>query len=165
MPKTYRTYIPQKNGSIEDEWKQCFDKILIAISDGFIPVKINIFTHSPDYKSFLRKREFFIQSITNNFPSACPAVNITVQPPEKAFEVAVEATYIKSGSINVTWKNSGTIPYIILESETAKEVWAAGISSYSFEDNTRIAAEKAFELMSVILGNEGMTPDNLVRQW
>jgi hypothetical protein len=165
MPKTYRTYIPEFKGSIEDEWKQCLDKILVAFSDGLIPVKLNIFADNQELKSFLGTRELFIKSVNDAFRSESPAVNLTAQPPEKPFKVAVEATYISSGSINVTRKEFGSIPYTVLETNIAKEVWAAGISSYSFVDDTRLAAEKAFELVEGILGNEGMTPDNLVRQW
>jgi hypothetical protein len=55
--------------------------------------------------------------------------------------------------------------YVIIESDEGKELWAAGVSSYSFPDDTAKAAGEAFSLMNEILASEGMSFDNLVRQW
>jgi enamine deaminase RidA (YjgF/YER057c/UK114 family) len=165
MPKTYLIYIPTIKGSVEEELIQCLDQIEDPLSKGLIPVKLNIFVDLPDFKTFLKARKSISQSVIDTFTSFCPALNITVHPPEKPWKVVVEALFVPSGSVKVTGKFFNSIPYIILESEAGKELWAGGASSYRHTDDTRAAAEKAFDIMSAILRNEHMTMDNIVRQW
>jgi enamine deaminase RidA (YjgF/YER057c/UK114 family) len=165
MPKAYFAYLPAIAGSVEEEWKLCLNQVKDTCSRGYAPVKLNIFVDSPDFKTFLAIRKTISQSVIDNFGSCCPALNITAHPPEKPWKVSAEASFIILGSINITSKIFHSIPYVLLESGTAKEIWAGGISSYLSPDDTRMAAEKAFSLMVAILENEQMSLDNLVRQW
>jgi hypothetical protein len=165
MPKAYFTYLPEVAGRVEEEWNQCLNQIVSTLKKGYTAVKLNIFVDLPDYSSFLKIRSYIVSQAQSFFGSTCPALNITVHPPEKPFKAAVEATFIPSGSGKVTGKSFNSLSYIVLESDKRKEVWAGGVSSYNSENDTREAANKAFNLMIEILNNEGMTPDNLVRQW
>jgi hypothetical protein len=165
MPKTYIIYLPSVEGSVEEEWKQCLNCIEAAVSDGYIPVKLNIFADLPDFNSLLESRKKILQSALNKFGSGCPAINVTAHPPEKPWKVSVEATFIAKGSIKVTGKQFRGIPYIVLESEGYREVWASGISSFMYPDDTKRAAGDAFTIMVDLLEGENMSLDNLVRQW
>jgi hypothetical protein len=165
MPKTYIIYLPAIEGSLEEELKLCLDQIEDTCSKGFIPVKLNIFVDLPDYESFLKGRGKICAVLNNTFKSGCPAFNITVQPPERPWKVAIEGTFISTGAYAVQMKKHMDFPYIIIESDAGKELWAAGVSSYSFPDDTGKAADKAFSLMNEILESEQMSIDNLVRQW
>ena len=165
MPKAYFVHLPAIEGSMEEELKLCLDQIEDASLKGLIPVKLNIFVGLPDYESFLKGRERIIALLNNTFKSGCPAFNITVQPPEKPWKIAVEGTYISAGANVVHMKKYLEFPCVIIESDAGKELWAAGVSSFSFPDDTRKAAEKAFSLMNEILESEQMSFDNLVRQW
>jgi hypothetical protein len=165
MPKTFYVYLPTAEGSIEEEWGQCLDRILNTCSAGFSPVKLNIFTDLPDFNTFLQKRDQILQSVGTSFKGYIPAINISVHPPEKPWKIAVEVTYVPSGTFKITGKFHSEIPYVIIESGNWKEVWAGGVSSYSFHADTRKAAESAFDLMHAILEKEKMSLNNLVRQW
>lgn len=165
MPKTYFVYLPEIEGSMEEELKLCLDQIGDTCQKGFTPVKLNFFADIPDYESFLKGREKIINILNNTFRSGCPAFNITVQPPEKPWKIAVEGTFITTGAYVVNRKKYIDFPYIIIESDAGKELWAAGVSSYSFPGDTGRAADMAFGLMNDILRSEEMSLDNLVRQW
>ena len=165
MPKTYKIYLPAIEGSVEEEWKLCLNQIENTCQSGYIPVKLNVFIDVPDFKSFLKAREKISQSVSNKFSPCCPALNITAQPPEKPWKVAVEASFIPSDTLKVTGKIFSSIPYLIIESENGKEIWAGGVSSFLYPENTRKASEKAFDLMVAILENERMSLNNLIRQW
>ena len=165
MLKTYFIYYPLSEGNISVEWEQCFKQINKTILSGYQAVKLNIFTDLPDYDAFLSFRRIISKSVFNTYKSYCPALNITVHPPEKPWKIAVEATFILSDSVRISGKKFQDIPYIILESETTKEVWAGGVSSYLYPDDTRRAAEDAFKLMVALLEQEQMTLNHLVRQW
>lgn len=165
MPKSYFIYHPLTVGSVEDEWKQCLKQIEKTRSSGYTPVKLNIFVDQSDFDTFLSTRESISKSVSDTFGGNCPALNITIHPPEKPFKVAVEAAFIISNSVKVTGKSFHSIPYIVLESETGKEIWAGGVSSYLYPDDTKNAAENAFDLMVAILDEEQMSLNHLVRQW
>jgi len=165
MHKTYKIYLPGTEGSIEEEYRQCLEQINETCSSGYIPLKLNFFIDVSDFKIFFRVRSGIFHELTRNFPGSCPAFNVTCHPPEKPWKVTVEGLFIRSESAKVTSKMFGDIPYNIVETRHVKEVWAAGISSYSFPDDTRKAAEHAFDMMVSLLAGEKMSMDNLVRQW
>jgi enamine deaminase RidA (YjgF/YER057c/UK114 family) len=165
MTKRYFVYLPSVEGSLEDEWKQCLQQIILSRSSGYIPVKLNIFIDIPDFESFLEKRKSILQMIFNEFGTVSPTVNISVQPPEKPWKVVVEGTFITGDVSTFTSKSYQSVQYVVLESGDRKEIWAAGVSSYMFPDDTRKAAESAFDIMAGLLANEKMSLDNLVRQW
>jgi hypothetical protein len=133
MPKTFFVYLPTTEGSFEEEWKQCLDRILNACSAGFSPVKLNIFADLPDFETFLQKRTLILQSAGKSLTDYIPAINISVHPPEKPWKISVEATFITSGSMKITGKFYNEIPYVILESGDWKEIWAGGVSSYALD--------------------------------
>lgn len=165
MPKSHFIYLPSVEGSLEEELKSCLDKIKNTCSEGYIPVKLNIFSDIPDFESSREvvKNTGIILSYV--FPSECPAFCITAMPPEKPWKVAIEATLIQDGLYNIHFRRHKGFPYLVLESSNGKELWAAGLSSYTFPGDTRKAAEAAFDLANEILTAEDMTMDNIVRQW
>jgi len=148
-----------------DEYGHCLKQIKETCDSGYSPLKLNFFIDVPDFTSFINARSEIYKSMTGSFGTECPAFNVTCHPPEKPWKVAVEGSYIFSGTVKVTGKMFGGIPYVLLETDSFRELWAAGVSSYSYPDDTRKAAEHAFELMTALLDNEKMTLNNLVRQW
>jgi enamine deaminase RidA (YjgF/YER057c/UK114 family) len=165
MPKKYIIYLPSVEGNIEDEWKQCLLQIVRSSSSGYVPVKLNVFADFSDFDSFLETRQKMLHLLFNEFGSSSPAINISAHPPQKPWKVAVEGTFLTEYAVTVTTKHYQSAQYVLLESGERKEIWAAGISSYMFPDDTKKAAESAFEIMTGLLASESMSLDNLVRQW
>jgi enamine deaminase RidA (YjgF/YER057c/UK114 family) len=165
MHKTCFIYLPETEGNVEEEFTQCLAQIEKTCKSGYTPVKLNFFIDVPDYESLLGTRSVIHKKVTAIFEDICPSFNITCHPPEKPWKVTVEGSFIKSGSVKVAGKKFKEIPYIILETDSCRELWAAGVSSYSFPDDTSKAAENAFDLMMAILDREKMSLNNLVRQW
>ncbi|MBG0859163.1 MAG: dioxygenase [Bacteroidales bacterium] len=165
MPVKYFIVLPGVAGSFEEECRQCLNQLVEIRNSGYTPLKINIFIEQPDFEAFLSARKSVATAVDDAFKDACPALSITVQPPERSYKIAIEAAFIVPGSLKITSKSYKSIPYIICESESGKGIWAGGVSGYSHPDDTRIAAVKAFDLMLEILENEKMSADNIVRQW
>ncbi len=165
MPKTYYVIHPSVPGSIEKELEQVLNQILSIRNSGLSPVKINVFADLPDFKSLKPVREKIIDSCTAMTGSVCPAVTLTAHPPEKPYKIVVEAIFIKTGYAVIRGGYFNSIPYLLLEYPEGKELIAGGISSYMYADETRIAAEKAFDLVLGILKRENMSANDIVRQW
>jgi enamine deaminase RidA (YjgF/YER057c/UK114 family) len=53
----------------------------------------------------------------------------------------------------------------VIESDSSKEVWGAGLGNDDYYDDTRKAAVASFEIVTEILHRENLSMNNLVRQW
>jgi hypothetical protein len=165
MLNKYSIFLPQAEGSVEEEWGQCLHQIKNAGTDGEMLVKLNVFTDVSGYPEYLKVSEDIKNSLFKHFGRMCPAVNITLHPPEKPWKVAVEAGFMDSSAGEIKGKVWNKIPYIVRLSDNTKEVWAGGLGEGLFPENTRMAAMAAFDQMRAILEVEHMSFDNIVRQW
>ncbi len=165
MLKNYFISLPSDRGSLEEEWKQCCDDILNNINSGYRPLKLNIFTDSQDIDSYLRCKSIIGKSVVDTFGDHCPAFSITIHPPEKPFKINVEGLYLKNEYGNVLTKYWKSIPYIVVNTEIGKEVWAAGLGDETHFDNARESGITAFKMMAGILEQENLSFNNIVRQW
>ena len=165
MPKEYYIFYPQVKGNILDEWKQCLFQINNTFSNTFKPVKLNIFTNLKDYNTFLETRRKIIESASEVLEGNLPAISFTIHPPEKPWKISVEALFIENDFTEIKTDYYDSIPYVIIKTKWGKEIWAAGLGTGLFREDTRKAAEGAFSQVTGILEKEKMTMDNIVRQW
>jgi len=165
MPKEYYIFYPQIKGSVQDEWEQCLLQIKNKVSDTCKPVKLNIFTDLRDYNAFLDIRNKITKSASGILKDNLPAISFTVHPPAKPWKISVEALFIENDFTEIGTDFYDSIPYVIIKTKWGKEIWAAGLGSGLFREDTRRAAETAFNQAAGILEKEKMTMDNIVRQW
>jgi len=165
MLKDYFISLPSAPGNLEEEWEQCYNKILDNIQAGYRPLKLNIFIVSDDSDLFVQHKIKIGKSITDRFGNQCPAFSITIHPPENPWKISVEGLYVKAGLAMVITRYWRSVPYVVVGAEPAKEVWAAGLGNDLLLADTRKAAIEAFEMVAGILGQERMTFNDIVRQW
>jgi enamine deaminase RidA (YjgF/YER057c/UK114 family) len=165
MLKNYFISLPSISGTMEEEWDQCRNQILDTVKAGYRPLKLNIFTSSPDFNSFFQHKKLIGKSVIDTFGNHCPSFGITIHPPELPWKVSVEGLYARSGSAEIVTKFLGPLPYVVIGSMPESEVWAAGLGNDLYTDDTRKAAIEAFKMIAAVLNQEGMTFNNLIRQW
>jgi enamine deaminase RidA (YjgF/YER057c/UK114 family) len=165
MLKKYILYFAAIHGSIEEEWEQCRDQIVKDLSSGIRPLKLNIFVSLPDYPSYVKIKKIIARSVIGTFGDKCPAFNISIHPPEKPGKVAVEALFAKGNQEGITTRFYESFPYVVIESDSSKEVWGAGLGDDQFIGDTRKAAVASFDMVADILQKENLSLNNLVRQW
>ena len=153
MLNKYLIFLPESRGTVEDEWNQCLGKIINSVSEDNPLVKLNIFIDVPDYGSYLKVFKEIGKSVSTAFGKKCPAFNITAHPPESPWKVSVEAGYFRTGSSEVVSKVWNSIPYVVIVTDAVKEIWAGGIGSGLYPDDTRKAARAAFDQMRAILNS------------
>jgi hypothetical protein len=161
----YMIFLPESRGSVDEEWRQCLEQIKDINSQENRLVKLNIFIDVPDLDACLRVRSDISASLKTAFGNQCPAFNITPHPPENPWRVSAEARYTSCGSFRILFKEWNSIPYVVKLTDSGKEVLAGGIGAGLFPDETRKAAEAAFDQMRFILESEQMTFNHIVRQW
>jgi enamine deaminase RidA (YjgF/YER057c/UK114 family) len=165
MLKKYIVYLPVIRGSIEEEWEQCRNQIVKDLSLGIRPLKMNVFISTPDYPSYVEIKKTIAKSVIETFGDFCPAINVSIHPPEKPGKVAVEALFVTGSPAGITTKFYNSFPYVVIESDSSKEVWGAGLGNDMYQYDTRKAAIASFEMVAEILHRENLTMNNLVRQW
>ena len=161
----YIIFEPESRGNFSAEWRQCLKQIIYRRETDFRLIKMNIFTDLPDYETYIKVSREIGRTIKSAFGEHCPVFNITVHPPKKPWKVTVEAGYADSVSGDISTINWNSGSYIVCISDSGKEVWAGGLGSGLFHEDTRSAAIAAFDQMKAILDNEGMSLNHLVRQW
>jgi enamine deaminase RidA (YjgF/YER057c/UK114 family) len=165
MLKEYYISMPSVSASLEEEWEQCSNDILDKIRAGYRPLKLNIFIDSPDQNLFFRYKKKISESVTDTFRDQSPSFNITIHPPERPWKVAAECMYQKKGPAEIKTKYHESVPYVLIASDSRKEIWAAGLGNELLFNDTRKAAAEAFEKMAALLSLEGLSFNNIVRQW
>jgi enamine deaminase RidA (YjgF/YER057c/UK114 family) len=165
MLKKYIVYLPEIHGSIEEEWEQCRNQIVKDLSLGIRPLKMNIFVSTPDYPSYVEIKKNIARSVIETFRDVCPAFNVSIHPPEKPGKIVVEALFVTGSPAGITTKFYNSFPYVVIESDSSKEVWGAGLGNDDYKDDTQKAAVASFEMVTEILHNENLTMNALVRQW
>ena len=156
---------PGNAGSVMEEWKQCLNQLVDRRGKGDRLIKLNVFIDTESYDSFLETSSAINKQVLQSFGSEFPACAVTVHPPEKPWKVVVEAGYADSASSEIVSKMWKTIPYVVCNSASGKEIWASGLGTGRNQSDTRKAAESAFEQLKEVLDAENMTFDNIVRQW
>jgi len=161
----YLVFKPGSAGNTGDEWRQCLKQIIYKREAGFRLIKLNVFIDVPDFDSYMKTAREIGKTIKDAFDKQCPAYSISVHPPEKPWKVVAEAGYTDIDPSDVVTNFCNSIPYVVCTTDAGKEVWAGGLGSGLFQSDTRQAAESAFDQMKEILDAEGMSFDNIVRQW
>lgn len=165
MYKEFRSFHPKTKGNPSDEWMQCLESLREVVSEKIRILKINIFAELEDVKSYNRLKQEITESLSEAFSGQIPAFSLVLQPPEDPWKTAVEALLLNVDNETVSSRYFGTIPYVVVESGTVKEVYAAGLGSVMEQHATRDAGTMAFNQMISILGLEKMSMNDVVRQW
>lgn len=165
MINKYSIFQPEVQGDFTGEWRQCLEKIGKVSLESERLVKLNIFIRIPGYSEYMKVNEEIRNTLFARFGDHCPAFNVTAHPPENPWKVVVEAGYMDTSSCEIESKDRHSIRYIVRKTDSTNEVWAGGLGHGLFLNDTRKAAEAAFEQMREILEAEKMSFDNIVRQW
>ncbi|HNW56623.1 MAG TPA: hypothetical protein PLR88_09560 [Bacteroidales bacterium] len=163
--KKFLIFLPVTVGDADDEWMQCLKQIKNFTLDGYQLIKMNVFTDLPDYESFIDICHKINKTVFNVFGDKCPSFDVTAHPPQRPWKIAIESCYQNNDYSEISYKCMKSIPYVVRESDIGKELWAGGMGTGMFPDDTRAAAEEAFNQMRLILEAENMSFDHIVRQW
>ncbi len=158
-------FTPGARGNLGEEWRQCLKQIIYKRETGQRLIKLNVFADVPDFNNFIKISREISKTIRDAFGNQGPAFNVTAHPPEVPWKVSVEAGYRDSDSSDIITKYYNSVPYVVCTSDAGTELWAGGLGSGQFQSDTRGAASAAFDQMKAILDAEGMSFNNVVRQW
>lgn len=163
--KRYYTYEPSVQGEFAGEWNQCLKQIAATAREGFRPVKLNVFISVDDNRTYSDTWQTVNDTVKELFGLRSPAFSVTAHPPEKPWKVTVEALFLVPGTGKAETRFYESMPYVTISYSWGKEVWAAGLGSGYFSENIREASENAFNHTVALLAKEGLSLNNVIRQW
>ena len=130
-------------------------------------LKQTLFIKAADLHNFLILRTQFETALTTFYGHPGPPTSFVGQPPQDdkivSLEVIVPARF--SSSAQIIYKSQGNIRYLVFDSGTGKEVYAAGITGNTEKTETAEQATAVFTSMAGILKQENLTFSHIVRQW
>lgn len=156
---------PGNLNSIGGKWSDCLDQMAKIGDSGWLLLKAVVFINTTDLHDFIRRRKELGDSLQERFRGHCPAYNVVSQPPLPGPDILVEVLALQANTCKCTYKLYESIPYVVIESPCGNEVIAAGLGDGLEACNTRDSSTMAFRQMVNILNVEGMTLDNVIRQW
>ncbi len=166
MRKRFIISRPLSTGSPDEEWKDCLLHLNMIRNKGLRPVKFNIFIAGdgshPSFKDIKKK---ISDSVISTFLDYTPTFSISAHTPETPRKIAVEAMFAEPADEVFETLYSGNLPYVRVSSGNDTELWCCGIGSDCPSSDTEESATYAFDNMKNILETEGMSMNNIVRQW
>jgi enamine deaminase RidA (YjgF/YER057c/UK114 family) len=164
MKKEYKVVVPGKPDRFEEEVESCLQQLSGARA-GLKLFKLVVFLDSESETDFFPRREFVRSQIVEFFNDKIPAFSILSQKPEPPFQIVIESGYVESGEGDVDYKETGGHFYTVIQNEYEKELWSCGNGNCPTTGSVKGDAERAFKEVLEVLEQEGMTYDNVVRQW
>ena len=120
----YLIFQPEVCGNVKEEWGQCLEKIHGFTLTSYKLVKLNVFVNLKNFTEYIKLNEEIKSSLLGRYGNNCPAFSVIMEPPQHPVNVTVEARYMNAVNGDFVSKFSGSIPYVVRESGSAKEVWA-----------------------------------------
>ena len=161
--------VPAAGVSFNEQVRSCIEQLQEFIDQG------------EDLRLFITQQTFFIAAgsrdqyeersaiIQNQLLSLCgptlPATSIVAQSPSGEMDVVLELICTKAaGHKKVTYKSLSGVNYSVIEYKGYKCVHCAGLMG-RVGDSITEASVRAFETALQILGEEGLSMENIIRQW
>ena len=161
--------VPTSGADFPDQVRSCIEQLMEFIHQG------------EDLDYFITQQTFFISAhsrdeyeersaeIRNQLLKRCgaslPATSIVAQSPSGSKDVVLELICTKAATNKkVIYKSRSGINYTVVEHKDYKAVHCAGLMG-TVEDSITQASERAFKSAIEILGQEGLSLDNIIRQW
>jgi len=166
MRKRFIISKPLSATCFDKEWKSCLLQLEEMRNKGLSPVKFNIFVAGNGSGNTVKDiRKKITGSVISAFMDCTPAFSISVHPPEDSRKVIVEAMFAEPSDNVIETLYSDSLPYVRITSENDTELYCCGIGTDCPFHDTGESAVFAFNSLQKILETEGMSMNNIVRQW
>jgi enamine deaminase RidA (YjgF/YER057c/UK114 family) len=123
-------------------------------------IGITVFVDASDTLDFFQQRTFILSFFDKHFN--CLPVSVISQP---AGQGVVFEIWKHENCIHLQYRKIREINYTVYEDETGKAVWGFGCTSAGSKASFGDQARYSFDAMQAILSEEGLSMDNLIRQW
>ncbi|MDD5438819.1 MAG: AAA domain-containing protein, partial [Candidatus Omnitrophica bacterium] len=152
-----------------DRIRREYARTLQVPSENIVIAKQDVFVHANDNTEFLDIKRAFATPL-----SAMAPTTFIGEPPDDHNSITMECIFtIPMPDVTLEPKIKKVIyngrPYFmrynVMTANGIKRIYAGSLTTDSYASSMKEQSEGAFELMKAILTDEGMTFDDIVRQW
>ncbi len=163
-------FIPTKGETVDEQFKNCLlqlEKTLKSLNlDNIDILKQTIFVNAENNTRYLEIKNRLVKILDANFNSSTPPTSFVGQPPEENKHLALEIIVAeKVDGYQIQQKKVENIKYVVVQNTDMKEVYATGLTMSDLNSGISEQSQNAFNKMELILQNEGLDFNNIVRQW
>jgi hypothetical protein len=157
----YASFLPVLSGSLEMDFLNCIDQLARNCGQDLKTMKLTVFLSSENEEAFAQEKLSLKNIIQDRFPE-CPAFSVVSQDPAWPYRVCMEAVLVIYE--NVVFKDFQHFPYVVVETDDYKMLWAGGLTAENLV-SVDAGAKFSFGTMQGMLQQEQMDFNDIVRQW
>lgn len=162
----YRTLLPTMIGDFYSQLDECITSLhVIAQESDSDLFKLVVFHDPVSEDENLKRNNYTGKLLEKAFTGKCPTFILACQVPIPPFAMSVEAAFVKRGSCHTVFRRQGDHPYVILEQQGYRELWASGLTGKNSAKSYEQSAVGAFDAVHAVLEAEQMNFNHIVRQW
>lgn len=138
--------------------------LLLRIKDELGVLRLVLFCDIIDNKDYSSKLEAIQKLVYSCFCSNVPVITLVAQKLLDAGLVVEVHRYIFNDGESIEYKSYDGIPYVVVNNEYGKFLYAGGVHS-SFEKSIYNQGIEVFRILKDILDKESIPVSSIVRQW
>jgi len=154
---------PELRGEFSEELDNCINQIKSKDFENRI-ISITVFLNALSNQEY-NANKALVSGLIDSDLDYISSVNYICQPPANGDKLAMELHLLNDLDVELERVSHAGLSYIrSLSSGILKGIFVSGIH-YSYQNGIEEAYESAFSSMASILEKEGMSFNNIVRQW
>lgn len=154
---------PELRGEFSDELDSCINQLKAEDLEGRV-ISTTVFLaalNNQEYNACKALVLGLIESKLDHFTS----INYICQPPADGAQIAIELHILNDQGVELEKASFSGLSYVRSHSSgILKGIFVSGIH-YGYQDGIEDAYESAYSIMASILEKEGLSFNNIVRQW
>lgn len=161
--------VPASGSEFGEQVRSCIEQLQEFIDQGedlrLFVTQQTFFISAHSREQYEERSAIIRDELLKQCGSSLPATSIVAQSPEGDRDVVLELICTRAvDHKTVTYKSLAGVNYTIIEYQGYKALHCAGLMG-TVDDTITQASERAFETALQILTREGLTIQNIIRQW
>ena len=161
--------VPISGADFPDQVRSCIEQLMEFMHQGedldYFITQQTFFISAPSRDEYEERSAEIKKQLLKRCGASLPATSIVAQSPAGSKDVVLELICTKAATDKkVIYKSHSGINYTVVEHKDYKAVHCAGLMG-TVEDSIAQASERAFKSAIEILSQEGLSIDNIIRQW
>jgi len=161
--------VPESGADFKEQIRSCIEQLQEFIHQGedmkLFVTQQTFFISAQSREEYEKRTAIIRQQLLSLCGSSLPATSIVAQSPAGNRDVVLELICTRaSDNKKVTYKSLSGVNYTVIEYQGFKTVHGAGLMG-NVDDTIAEASERAFKMAVAILNAEGLSIQNIIRQW
>ena len=156
----YTVYATQRAG-----FSEMVDNLLSQLPENETILRLSFFGTPSSNIEYVERRVILRKKIREYYGDHEPALSYVSQPPMDASLIMEVHSYRLEDEEQVTFRHFCGLPYVILENEYGRFLFAGGFQGDVINYNIEQQSADVFNTIMIVLKKEGFPINSIIRQW